>query len=94
MQNLPGICQATSFSCEGNLMSYQYNLTTISTEPKILWEFGLQKLKTYSLYHENLFIQKVKVLSTQVLNNFFSASDIMEAVRGFCFYRYEFRCGK
>ena len=22
------------------------NLTTISTEPKILWEFGLQKLKT------------------------------------------------
>ena len=58
------------------------NLTAISTEPKILWEFGLQKLKTCSLYHENLFIQKVKVISTQVLNNFFSASDIMEAVRG------------
>ena len=63
------------------------NLTTISTEPKILWEFGLQKLKTCSLYHENLFIQKFKVIRTQVLNNFFSTSDIMEAVRGrFSFY--------
>ena len=63
------------------------NLTTISVEQKILGEFGLLKLKTCSLYHENLFIQKVKVISTQVLNNFFSASDIMEAVRGrFHFY--------
>ena len=68
------------------------NLTTISTEPKILWEFGLQKLKTCSLYHENLFIQKVKVISTQVLNNFFSASDIMEAVRGrFHFYGINYK---
>ena len=67
-------------------------LTTISTEPKILWEFGLQKLKTCSLYHENLFIQKVKVISTQVLNNFFSASDIMEAVRGrFHFYGINYK---
>ena len=68
------------------------HLTTISTEPKILWEFGLQKLKTCSLYHENLFIQKVKVISTQVLNNFFSASDIMEAVRGrFHFYGINYK---
>ena len=72
--------------------STYYNLTTISTEPKILWEFGLQKLKTCSLYHENLFIQKVKVISTQVLNNFFSASDIMEAVRGrFHFYGINYK---
>ena len=71
---------------------YYLNLTTISTEPKILWEFGLQKLKTCSLYHENLFIQKVKVISTQVLNNFFSASDIMEAVRGrFHFYGINYK---
>ena len=68
------------------------NLTTISTEPKILWEFGRQELKTCSLYHENLFIQKVKVISTQVLNNFFSASDIMEAVRGrFHFYGINYK---
>ena len=49
-------------------------------------EFGLLKLKTCSLYHEILFIQKVKVISTQVLNNFFSASDIMEAVRGHLYF--------
>ena len=71
----------------GQIARAGIHLTTISAEPKILWEFGLQKLKTCSLYHENLFIQKVKVISTQVLNNFFSASDIMEAVRGrFHFY--------
>ena len=70
--------------------SVQGNLTTISTEPKILWEFGLQKLKTCSLYHEKLFIQVVNDISSQVFNNFFSASDFMEAVRGrLCFYRYE-----
>ena len=34
-----------------------------------------------------LFIQKFKVIPNQVLNNFFSASDIMEAVKG-CFYYY------
>ena len=39
------------------------------------------------LYHENLFIQKFKDIRTQVHNNFFSTSDIMEAVRGrFRFY--------
>ena len=32
-------------------------------------------------------MQKFKVISSQVLNNFFSASDIMEAVRG-CFRFY------
>ena len=47
----------------------------------------LLSLTTCSLYHEKLFILKFKVISSQVLNNFFSASDIMEAVRGrFCFY--------
>ena len=50
------------------------NITTIPVEQKILTKFGLLKLKTCSLYHEILFIQKVKVISTQVLNNFFSAS--------------------
>ena len=71
---------------------WRFHLTTISTEPKILWEFGLQKLKTCSLYHENLFIQKFKVISRQVLNNFFSASDIMEAVRGhFHFYGINYK---
>ena len=62
------------------------NLTTISVEQKILGQFGLLKLKTCSLYHENLFIQKVKVISTQVLDNFFSASDIMGTVR--CRFRF------
>ena len=63
---------------------------TIPVDPVFLWHFVLLSLKTYSLYHEKLFIQKLKVISCQVLNNFFSASDIMEAVRGrFCFYRYE-----
>ena len=64
-----------------------YNLTTISTELGFLWDFVLLKLKTCSLYHENLFIQKFKVIRSQVLNNFFSTSDNMEAVRGrFSFY--------
>ena len=78
----PKKCQLGFTGCRLN--GRLIHLTTISTEPKVLWEFGLQKLKTCSFYHENLFLQKVKVISTQVLNNFFSASDIMEAVRG-CF---------
>ena len=66
---------------------YERYLTTISTELGFLWDFVLLKLKTCSLYHENLFIQKFKVISKQVLNNFLSASDIMKAVRGrFHFY--------
>ena len=66
------------------------NLTTITVELGFLWNFVLLLLKTCSLYHEKLFIQKVNDISSQVFNNFFSASDIMEAVRGrFCFYRYE-----
>ena len=44
----------------------------IPVEPKILGEFGLLKLKTFSLYHENLFIKKVKVIKAQVLTTFFS----------------------
>ena len=39
---------------------------------------------------QSIFIQVVNDISSQVFNNFFSASDIMEAVRGrLCFYRYE-----
>ena len=50
------------------------------------------KLKTCSLYHEKLFIQKFNDMITQVLNEFFSASDIMEEVRGrFCYYTMDFR---
>jgi hypothetical protein len=58
------------------------NLTTISVELGFLWDFVLLSLKTCSLYHEKLFIQVVNDISTQVFNNFFSASDIMDAVRG------------
>ena len=60
----------------------QEYLTTIPVEPKILTELGLLKLKTFSLYHENLLLQKFNDMYTQVLKYFFSASDIMEAVRG------------
>ena len=67
-----------------------HNLTTISTELGFLGKFVRLLLKTCSLYHEKLFIQVVNDISSQVFNNFFSASDIMEAVRGrLCFYRYE-----
>ena len=60
----------------------KYHLTTITTGPGFLWEFVRLSLKTCSLYHEKLFIQVVNDISSQVFNNFFSASDIMEAVRG------------
>ena len=43
---------------KGNSLWYIINLTTISVEPKILTESGLLKLKTCSLYHENLLLQK------------------------------------
>ena len=59
-----------------------YHLTTISTELGYLWEFVRLSLKPCSFYHEKLFIQVVNDISSQVFNNFFSASDIMEAVRG------------
>ena len=66
-----------------NSLSYLASyLTTISTELGFLWEFVRLSLKTCSFYHEKLFIQVVNDISTQVFNNFFSASDIMEAVRG------------
>ena len=58
------------------------DLTTITTGPGFLWDFVLLLLKTCSLYHEKLFIKVVNDISTQVFNNFFSASDLMEAVRG------------
>ena len=38
-------------------------------------------VRTCQLYHENLLLQKVNDMYTQVLTQFFSASDIMEAVR-------------
>ena len=70
------------------------NLTTITTGPGFLGNFVLLLLKTCSLYHEKLFIQVVNDISTQVFNNFFSASDTMEAVKGrFCFHKYECKQG-
>ena len=68
----------------------QTNLTTITTGPGFLGKFVRLSLKTCSLYHEKLFIQVVNDISSQFFKNFFSASNIMEAVRGrFCFYMYE-----
>ena len=61
---------------------FGWYLTTITTGPGFLWDFVLLLLKTCSLYHEKLFIKVVNDISTQVFNNFFSASDLMEAVRG------------
>ena len=63
------------------------DLTTIPVELGFLWAFELLKLKICSLYHEKLFIQTFDDMITQILNRYFSASDIMEAVRGhFLFY--------
>ena len=45
-------------------------------------DFELLSVKNCSLCHEKLFIQELKDISSQVLNYFFSASDIIEAVRG------------
>ena len=62
-------------------------LTTIPVVVEVQTKSEILKLKTCSLYHENLLIQKFNEMNTQVLKYFFSASDIMEAVRGhFCFY--------
>ena len=62
-------------------------VTYLTTITGFLWEFIHLSLKTCSLYHEKLFIQVVNDISNQVFNNFFSASDIKEAVRGhLCFY--------
>ena len=72
------------------IITFFIHLTTISTELGFLWEFVRLSLRTCTFYHEKLFIQVVNDIRTQVFNNFFSASDIMEAVRGrLCFYRYE-----
>ena len=63
------------------------HLTTIPVEPKILTKFKVLKLKNCSLYHENLLLQKFNDMYTQVLKYFFTASDIMEVIRGhFRFY--------
>ena len=59
--------------------------TTISVELGVSTEFEVLKLKTCSLYHKNLLLQKFNDMITQVLKNFFQ-HDIMEAIRGrFCF---------
>ena len=59
------------------------NLTTITVEVGFLGDFVFLFLNTCSLFHGKIFIHKV-------FDNFFSASDIMEAVREcFCFYRDE-----
>ena len=74
----------------GNFTNCVIYLTTIPIEPKILTEFGLLKLKICSLYHENLLLQKLNDMITQVLKYFFSTSDIMEAImRPFLFLWYE-----
>ena len=66
---------------------YEYNVTTIPVESKVLAEVEVLKLKTCRLYHENILLQKIKDMIIHVLKNVFSASDIIEAVRGhFCFY--------
>ena len=62
-------------------MHYINHLTTITVELGFLGDLVLL-LKTCSLYHEKLFIQKVNDISSQVVNIFFSDSDFMEAVRG------------
>ena len=79
---------------ESDKKLYFENLTTISTDFGFLWDFVPLSLKTCALYHEKLFIQVVNDISTQVFNNFFSASDTMEAVKGrFCFHKYECKQG-
>jgi hypothetical protein len=47
-----------------NLLMYCENLTTIPVELGFLWHFVLLSLKTCSLYHEKLFIQKFKDIKT------------------------------
>ena len=64
------------------MIAYLIHLTTISVELGFLWDFVILSLKTCSLYHEKLFILEINDISSQVSNNFFSASDFMEAVRG------------
>ena len=62
-------------------------LHNISVELGVSTEFESLKLKTCSLYHEKLLIQKFNDMITQVHTEIVSASDIMEAVKGhFHFY--------
>ena len=66
-----------------SVWTLQY-LTTITVDQKILGQFVLLKLKTCSLYHENLLLQKV---NEPVSYLFFTASDVMGTVKGrFRFY--------
>ena len=90
MEFFPYILPLCTVSNQERVIIAHVHLTTITTGPGFLGIFVLLLLKTCSLYHEKLFIQDVNDISSQVFNNFFSASDIMEAVRGrLCFYRYE-----
>ena len=52
------------------LIGYYY-LTTIPVVVGIWGLSDLLKLETYSLYHENLLLQKFKDMYTQVLTHFF-----------------------
>ena len=53
-----------NFTNATSIKTTQEYLITIPVEPKILTEFGLLKLKTYSLYHESLLLQKFNDMIT------------------------------
>ena len=71
--NLHRLVQPTAGFKE-NIGNSGWYLTTITTGPGFLGKFVRLSLKTCSLYHEKLFIQVVNDISSQVFNNFFSAS--------------------
>ena len=59
--------------------------TTISVELGVSTEFEVLKLKTCSLYHKNLLLQKFNDMITQVLKELFSMTSwrLSEAVSVF-----------
>ena len=65
----------------------QCYLTTFPVKSNIMTEFKVLKLKTCSFYQDKLLLQKINDRIIHVLKYNFSASDIMEAVRG-CFLFY------
>ena len=50
---------------------YEYNVTTIPVESKVLAEVEVLKLKTCRLYHENILLQKIKDVIFMFLKTFF-----------------------
>ena len=54
-------------------------LTTIPVVVGVQTKSEILKLKTCTLYHENLLLQKFNDTVTQVLKIFYPASDILEA---------------